>query len=84
MTYGHAWEYGQTHVECEDFDTGERVSVQIPRGTENQSAEIPRPAEGAGWPAAEKISRSLSLHVFSEETEGSTTRLGIPSLPLRV
>lgn len=32
MTYGHAWEYGQTHVECEDFDTGERVSVEIPRG----------------------------------------------------
>eukprot|EP00903_Cladosiphon_okamuranus_P015360 g14186.t1 len=31
MTYGHAWEYGQTHVACEDFDTGDRVSVEIPR-----------------------------------------------------
>ena len=34
MTYGHAWKYGQTHVECEDFDTGEPVSVEVPRGTE--------------------------------------------------
>ncbi len=34
MTYGHAWEQGQKHVDCEDFDTGERVSVEIPRGTE--------------------------------------------------
>lgn len=32
MTYGYAWEYGQTHVHCEDFDTGEPVSIEIPRG----------------------------------------------------
>ncbi|CAB1119421.1 unnamed protein product [Ectocarpus sp. CCAP 1310/34] len=31
MTYGYAWEYGQTHVHCEDFDTGEPVSIEIPR-----------------------------------------------------
>lgn len=35
MTYGHSWEQGQTHVDCEDFDTGERVSIEIPRGAEN-------------------------------------------------
>ncbi|CAN0141838.1 unnamed protein product [Ectocarpus sp. 6 AP-2014] len=31
MTYGYDWEYGQTHVHCEDFDTGEPVSIEIPR-----------------------------------------------------
>ncbi|CAM9534860.1 unnamed protein product [Ectocarpus sp. 12 AP-2014] len=31
VTYGYAWEYGQTHVHCEDFDTGEPVSIGIPR-----------------------------------------------------
>lgn len=40
MTYGHAWEYGQTHVECEDFDNGERISVEIPRGIETEMAMI--------------------------------------------
>lgn len=39
MTYGHAWEYGQTHVDCEDFDTGEQVSIEIPRGTERSDRQ---------------------------------------------
>lgn len=42
MTYGHAWEYGQTHVDCEDFDTGERVSMEIPRGAYRPGPVGPR------------------------------------------
>lgn len=32
VTYGHTWVHGDTHVDCEDFETGERISLEIKRG----------------------------------------------------
>ncbi|CAN0181374.1 unnamed protein product, partial [Hapterophycus canaliculatus] len=55
MTFGHSWEYGQTHVDCEDFDTGEMISVEIPRD------KTPVEVAQAAFKLGKKLKRSAAV-----------------------
>lgn len=42
MTYGNTWQQGDSCIECQDFETGERVSIEIKPGECAEMATIPR------------------------------------------
>lgn len=41
MTFGNTWQQGDSCVECQDFETGKRVSIEIKPGGCVEMASIP-------------------------------------------